>query len=97
MKLNLDDFNEVQQQIITTTKPYVLVHSAAASGKTKTLVGRLQYLLDSGVDPEEIVAITFTNNAASVMFERLGNPKGLFIGTVHSYCNFLLRGGAIDT
>ena len=97
MKLNLDEFNEAQQQIITTTKPYVLVHSAAASGKTKTLVGRLQYLLDSGVNPEEIVAITFTNNAASVMFERLGNPEGLFIGTVHSYCNFLLRGGAIDT
>ena len=93
----MTDYNEVQKQIITTTKPYVLVHSAAASGKTRTLVGRLQYLLDSGVNPSEIVAITFTNNAASVMYERLNNPEGLFIGTIHSYCNALLRGGAIDT
>lgn len=93
----MESFNQTQKEIITTDKPYVLVASAAASGKTKTLVGRLQYLLDSGVDPSEIVAITFTNNAASVMFERLGEPEGLFIGTIHSYANFLLRGGAIDT
>jgi superfamily I DNA/RNA helicase len=93
----MTEFNEIQKQIITTDKPHVLVCSAAASGKTQTLIGRLKYLLDSGVDPSEIVAITFTNNAASVMYERLGYPNGLFIGTVHSYCNYLLRGGAIDT
>ena len=95
--MNFKNFNETQKAIITTDKPHVLVASAAASGKTRTLVGRLQYLLESGIDPSEIVAITFTNNAASVMRERLGNPDGLFIGTVHSYCNYLLRGGAIDT
>lgn len=93
----MTEFNEIQKQIITTDKPHVLVCSAAASGKTQTLIGRLKYLLDSGVDPSEIVAITFTNNAASVMYERLGYPNGLFIGTVHSYCNYLLRGGAVDT
>ena len=93
----MENYNEIQKQIITTDKPHVLVCSAAASGKTQTLIGRLKYLLDNGVDPSEIVAITFTNNAASVMYERLGYPNGLFIGTVHSYCNYLLRGGAIDT
>ena len=91
------EYNNVQKQIITTKEPHVLVPSAAASGKTKTLVGRIQYLLSQGVPPEEIVAITFTNNAASVMYERLGYPNGLFIGTIHSYCNYLLRGNAIDT
>ena len=91
------DFTEIQKQIITTDKAHVLVSSAAASGKTQTLVGRIKYLLENGVPPEEIVTITFTNNAASVMYERLGYPNGLFIGTVHSYCNYLLRGGAIDT
>ena len=91
------DYNNVQKQIITTKEPHVLVASAAASGKTKTLVGRIQYLLNEGVSPEEIVAITFTNNAASVMYERLGYPNGLFIGTIHSYCNYLLRGSSIDT
>ena len=91
------EFTNVQKKIITTDKSKVLVPSAAASGKTQTLVGRIKYLLDQGVPPEEIVAITFTNNAASVMYERLGWPNGLFIGTVHSYCNYLLRGGAVDT
>ena len=91
------DYSQMQQQIITTDKSKVLVSCAAASGKTATLIGRLQYLLDRGVSPSKIVAITFTNNAASVMYERLGYPNGLFIGTIHSYCNYLLRGGAVDT
>ena len=91
------DYSQMQQQIITTDKSKVLVSCAAASGKTATLIGRLQYLLDKGVSPSKIVAITFTNNAASVMYERLGYPNGLFIGTIHSYCNYLLRGGAVDT
>ena len=90
-------FTQMQEQIITTDKPHVLVLSSAASGKTAVIIERLRYLLEQGVNPSEIVAITFTNNAASVMFERLGNPNGLFIGTVHSYCNYLLRGGAVDT
>ena len=90
------NFTETQKQIITTNKSHVLVDSASASGKTQTLVARIQYLLDSGVPPEEIVTITFTNNAASVMYERLGYPNGLFIGTVHSYCSYLLRRGAVD-
>ena len=91
------DFTPMQKQIIKTTEPHVLVSCAAASGKTSVLVERLRYLLDQGIDPARIVAITFTNNAASVMYERLGYPQGLFIGTIHSYCNYLLRGGAVDT
>lgn len=91
------EYNNVQKQIITTKESHVLVASAAASGKTKTLVGRIQYLLSQGISPEEIVAITFTNNAASIMYDRLGCPNGLFIGTIHSYCNYLLRGNSIDT
>lgn len=92
----MEQYTPIQKQIIETTEPHVLVQSSSASGKTRTLVGRLQYLLDNGVPPEEIVAITFTNNAASVMYKRLGHPNGLFIGTVHSYCSYLLRGGAVD-
>lgn len=89
--------NEIQKLIIKTDKPKVLVHSAAASGKSAVLVERLRFLLKNGVDPNKIVAITFTNNAASVILDRLDHPDGLFIGTVHSYCNFLLRSSAIDT
>lgn len=91
------ELNNIQKQIIETKESKVIVMSSAASGKSAVIVERIRYLLDSGVDPSEIVAITFTNNAASVMYDRLNNPQGLFIGTVHSYCNYLLRGGAIDT
>lgn len=91
------ELTNIQKQIITTEEPKVIVLSSAASGKSRVIVERIRYLLNKGVDPSKIVAITFTNNAASVMYERLGYPNGLFIGTVHSYCNYLLRGGAIDT
>ena len=89
--------SKLQEQIITTNESKVIVDSAAASGKTEMLTRRIQFLLDSGIDPSKIVAITFTNNAASEMYERLGRPIGLFIGTVHSYCNFLLMSSGIDT
>lgn len=91
------ELTKAQQQIVTTDKSKVLVLSSAASGKSRVIVERIKYLLSKGVDPSKIVAITFTNNAAAVMFERLGSPEGLFIGTVHSYCNYLLRAGAYDT
>ena len=91
------ELTNIQKQIITTEEPKVVVLSSAASGKSRVIVERIRYLLNQGVDPSKIVAITFTNNAASVMYERLGFPNGLFIGTVHSYCNYLLRGGAVDT
>lgn len=91
------NLTKVQEQIVTTDKSKVLVMSSAASGKSRIIVERINYLLNQGVNPSKIVAITFTNNAASVMYERLGHPDGLFIGTVHSYANYLLRGGAIDT
>jgi len=91
------ELNNIQKQIIKTDKSKVIVMSAAASGKSAVIVERIRYLLEQGVDPSKIVAITFTNNAASVMYDRLDHPNGLFIGTVHSYCNYLLRGNAIDT
>lgn len=91
------ELTKAQQQIVTTDKSKVLVLSSAASGKSRVITERIKYLLDNGVKPSKIVAITFTNNAAAVMYERLGNPEGLFIGTVHSYANYLLRAGAMDT
>lgn len=91
------NLTNTQKTIVKTNKSKVLVMSSAASGKSRVIVERIKYLLEQGVDPYKIVAITFTNNAASVMYERLGNPEGLFVGTVHSYANYLLRAGAMDT
>lgn len=91
------NLTQAQKTIVETKEPKVVVLSSAASGKSRVIVERIRYLLNNGVDPSKIVAITFTNNAASVMYERLGNPQGLYISTVHSYANYLLRGNAIDT
>ena len=89
--------NNIQEEIVKTNEHKVLVNSAAASGKTALIVERIRYLLSNNVPADTIVAITFTNNAANEMLYRLGYPDGLFIGTVHSYCNFLLRSCSIDT
>lgn len=86
-----------QKMIVETKESKVLVSSSAAGGKTTCLVERIRYLLNNGVNPSEIVAITFTNNAAAEILERLNNPDGIFVSTIHSYCNFLLQGNAIDT
>ena len=91
------NLTSTQEQIVKTNKSKVLVGSSAAAGKTACLIERIQYLLDSGVNPSEIVAITFTNNAASEILERLQNANGIFVSTIHSYCNYLLRGNSIDT
>lgn len=91
------ELNDMQKVVVTTDEPKVLVISAAASGKTAVLTARLKYLLDKGEDPSKIVCITFTNAAAAVLRERIGNYPSLFIGTVHSYCNKLLLISGYDT
>lgn len=91
------ELNDMQKVVVTTDEPKVLVISAAASGKTAVLTARLKYLLDKGEDPSKIVCITFTNAAAAVLRERIGDYPSLFIGTVHSYCNRLLLMSGYDT
>ena len=91
------ELTKEQQAIVNTTASKVVVIAAAASGKTRTLVARTQHLLQSGIDPKKIVVITFTNNAAEELADRLNHPQGIFIGTIHSYANYLLRIAGVDT
>lgn len=91
------NLTKAQLNIAHTTDSKVVVVASAASGKTATLVARAQYLLDSGVKPTSIVVITFTNAAAEELSIRLNRPKGTFIGTIHSYANYLLRSYGVDT
>ena len=90
-------YSDKQKKIIETDKSKVVVVAAAASGKTASIIGRLNYLLESGVDPSKIVVITFTNAAAGEILERLNRPQGLFVGTVHSYANYLLLAIGVET
>ena len=87
-----------QLEIINSEEQNIVVLAAAASGKTEVLTKRVEYILNKpNVKAEDVVVITFTNAAAEEMRERLNNPLGLFIGTIHSYANYLLLANGIQT
>ena len=92
----LKTLNERQFQAVTSKEKYIRVVAGAGSGKTKVLTSRISYLIDGGVDPEKILAITFTNKASKEMKERvLKNIDGFFgtpfISTFHAFCVRFLR------
>lgn len=92
------EFNIRQQNIIQAKDSNILCLACAAAGKTRTLVARIERLLDDGVHPSFIVAFTFTNQAAEEMRKRLGSKcTGMFIGTIHSYANKICNSVNIGT
>lgn len=91
------ELNDKQKQIVLSDEAKAVVIAAAASGKTRTIVERVKYLLSQGVGPTKIVMITFTNSAAETMIERTGRVPGLIITTIHGYANYLLLSSGIDT
>lgn len=93
--MNLDN---TQKEIVTSSSKNIIVSAGAGSGKTRVLTERVKYLLESGVSPENIVCITFTNKAADEMKQRLADVEGIgdaFIGTIHSFANRILKNSGI--
>lgn len=91
----LDNLNEVQKRAVTDTDGALLVLAGAGSGKTRVLTTRVAYLVKvMGVDPYNILAITFTNKAAGEMKQRisqmLGENPDVWISTFHSMCAQIL-------
>jgi DNA helicase II / ATP-dependent DNA helicase PcrA len=88
--------NREQYDAATAGEGPLLVLAAAGSGKTRTLVYRVAYLMKGGVAPDNILLLTFTNRAAREMLERARDLAGgsvgeLWSGTFHHVCNRMLR------
>lgn len=87
-----------QQEVVESNYKTTIVLSCAASGKTAVLTERARRILDSGIDPKKMVLITFTNNAAEEMRQRLGEKaKESYIGTIHGFANYILLYNGIST
>ncbi|KHE93738.1 MAG: UvrD-helicase domain-containing protein [Candidatus Scalindua rubra] len=90
----LDNVTESQKEAITHIDGPLLVIAGAGSGKTRVITRRVGYLVEKGIDPANILSITFTNKAANEMKERLGeflNLRGMWISTFHAMCSRILR------
>ena len=92
----LDELNAEQREAASHIDGPMLIIAGAGSGKTRVLTYRIAHLVHKGVHPASILAVTFTNKAASEMKERVsklveGRSETMWIGTFHSVCLRLLR------
>ncbi len=91
------NLNDAQQQAVSLPSGHALVLAGAGSGKTRVLVQRIIWLLEQGIAPFSILAVTFTNKAAKEMRTRVERTRGLpldyslWIGTFHGLCHRMLR------
>ncbi len=89
--------NPQQRECVMTIEGPVLILAGAGTGKTRTITARMAYMVDQGIQPHTILAVTFTNKAAAEMRERViemvadGKGKKIVLGTFHAFCVKLLR------
>ncbi|MBI5180799.1 MAG: ATP-dependent helicase, partial [Nitrospirae bacterium] len=92
----MKELNEQQYAAVTAGDGPLLVLAGAGSGKTRTLTYRVSYLIERGVNPSQILIVTFTNRASREMLQRVemllsGEIKGIWGGTFHHVGNLILR------
>src|SRR5437868_2585350 len=97
MEQNLQRLNKAQREAVETSRGRVLILAGAGSGKTSVLTLRIGHLIRSGVKPESILGLTFTNKAAEEMRVRLESfieprlARRVMLSTFHSFCMYILR------
>jgi DNA helicase-2/ATP-dependent DNA helicase PcrA len=96
MSLDISSLNTAQREAVEHIEGPSLIIAGAGSGKTRVLTSKIAYLIESGVSPNEILALTFTNKAAKEMKERVVHFAGkksenMWMGTFHSMFARILR------
>ncbi len=95
--VRLDDLNPEQRAAVCRTHGPMMILAGAGTGKTRVITYRIAHMVGAGIQPGEIVALSFTNKAAREMTERVkalvgeGRAKKLWLGTFHSFCLSILR------
>lgn len=92
----ISTLNKEQYEAATTIDGHLFVLAGAGSGKTRVLIARTAYMIESGINPKNILLVTFTNKAANEMKERIKNwigdaGSGVTACTFHSFCSMILR------
>ena len=96
---SFDSLNPAQREAVGTLDGPVMLLAGAGTGKTRTVTCRIAHMLEKKINPDEILAVTFTNKAASEMRERISGmvskkaAEAMTVCTFHSLCVRILRGG----
>ena len=93
---HLEGLNEEQYKAVTTLEGPLLILAGAGSGKTRVLTRRVAHMIHCGIDPENLLAVTFTKKAATEMRDRVVAMVGeaslkVWMATFHSTCARILR------